>query len=49
MVWGSDNVDDPASARAVADAHLRMMGCVDEGRRQRVFGVTTARMLGLPA
>jgi predicted TIM-barrel fold metal-dependent hydrolase len=49
VVWGSDNVDDPAAARAVADAHLRMMGCVDEGRRQRVFGVTTALMLGLPA
>jgi len=47
VVWGSDSAADPKAALAVADAHLAMMGCTDSERRARVFGDTTARMLGL--
>lgn len=47
VVWGSDNAADPKAAIAVADAHLRMMGCADADRRGRVFGANAARMLGV--
>lgn len=49
VVWGSDNAFDPKAARAVADAHLAMMGCADPARRARVFGDNAARVLGLGA
>jgi predicted TIM-barrel fold metal-dependent hydrolase len=47
VIWGSDNAVDPKAAIAVADAHLRMMGCADAARRSRVFGANAARMLGV--
>jgi predicted TIM-barrel fold metal-dependent hydrolase len=49
VVWGSDNVPDPLSARAVADSYLGLMGCSDAARRAHVFGATMASLLGLSA
>ncbi len=47
IVWGSDNVENPAASRAVADSYLKLMGCADEGQRARAFGATAAGLLGI--
>jgi predicted TIM-barrel fold metal-dependent hydrolase len=47
VVWGSDNVENPAAHLLVADSHLRMMGCADSERRKKVFGENAARILGI--
>jgi predicted TIM-barrel fold metal-dependent hydrolase len=47
VLWGSDNAENPGAARAVADTYLKLMGCVDDGQRARVFGATAAKLLGI--
>ena len=47
VVWGSDNVDNPATSLSVADSYLRMMGCAEAERRKEVLGGNAARILGI--
>ena len=47
VVWGSDNVEDTVASITTADSYLKLMGCIDAGKRKNVFGANAARILGL--